>query len=247
MKKLSGPILMGASLLALSVAFYLLHYLIFKDAHHIFIYLLGDIAFVFVEVLLVTLLIHRLLEVREKKKRLEKMNMVIETFFSEVGIHLLEILSDWDPEIESIQQEFVCEGKSVDRKFEKISECLRKHDYRTDSDKQEWESMKAFLMDKRDFLLRLLENQNLLEHEAFTKVLWSVFHLAEELKARPSLKELPDADHSHLGGDVKRVYEQLSLQWLQHMEHLKLHFPYLFSLSLRTNPFDRSATPIVNQ
>jgi len=100
-------------------------------------------------------------------------------------------------------------------------------------------------MTKKDFLLRLLENQNLLEHESFTDVLWAVFHLAEELEARESLQGLPDADHKHLSSDVKRVYGQLALQWLKYMEHLKKSYPYLFSLSLRTNPFDRSATPIV--
>ena len=37
MKRLSWQILLGASLLALSVLFYFLHYLIFKDSHHIFL------------------------------------------------------------------------------------------------------------------------------------------------------------------------------------------------------------------
>jgi len=41
------------------------------------------------------------------------------------------------------------------------------------------------------------------------------------------------------------VYRNLALQWLKYMEHLKVNYPYLFSLSLRTNPFDRNATPIV--
>jgi len=29
------------------------------------------------------------------------------------------------------------------------------------------------------------------------------------------------------------------------MEHLKVNYPYLFSLAMRTNPFDRDASPIV--
>jgi len=68
---------------------------------------------VFVEVLLVTLIIHSVLEEREKKARLEKLNMVIGVFYSEVGMKLLEILSKWDPQIERIQQELVIEGKSA--------------------------------------------------------------------------------------------------------------------------------------
>jgi hypothetical protein len=55
-----------------------------------------------------------------------------------------------------------------------------------------------FLLEERDFLLRLLENPTLLEHESFTDLLRAVFH-----------------------------------------------HPYLFSLAMRTNPFDRQASPIV--
>jgi hypothetical protein len=218
--------------------------LIFRDSHHIFIYLIGDIAFVFVEVLLVTLIIHRVFEEREKKARLEKLNMVIGVFYSEVGTKLLEILSKWDSQIERIQQELVVEGKSAQQKFGRISGCLMKHDYSIEREKPHWDTIKAFLLMKKDFLLRLLENQNLLEHESFTDLLWAVFHLAEELEARESLQGLPDADQKHLSGDLKRVYGQLALQWLKYMEHLKASYPHLFSLSLRTNPFDQSATPI---
>ncbi len=89
MKHTRWQILLGLSLVALSLLFYSLHYVIFKDLHHIFIYLLGDIAFVPIEVLLVTMIIHKLLEEKEKKARLEKLNMVIETFFSEAGTKIL--------------------------------------------------------------------------------------------------------------------------------------------------------------
>jgi hypothetical protein len=29
------------------------------------------------------------------------------------------------------------------------------------------------------------------------------------------------------------------------MEYLKVNYPYLFSLAMRTNPFDRQASPIL--
>jgi len=57
-------ILTGISLLVLSVFVYFFHYIILGNLHHIFIYPVGDIAFVFIEVLLVILVIHGLLEDR---------------------------------------------------------------------------------------------------------------------------------------------------------------------------------------
>ena len=82
MKKsnLTQRVLLGLLLILLSVFCYSLHYVVFRNAHHIFIYLLGDIAFVFIEVLLVTLIIHHLLGEREKRAMLKKLNMVIGAF-----------------------------------------------------------------------------------------------------------------------------------------------------------------------
>jgi len=94
-------------------------------------------------------------------------------------------------------------------------------------------------------MLRLLENPNLLEHDSFTHLLWAVFHLTEELSNRRSVKDLPDSDYEHLSGDIKRAYVLLLSEWLDYMRHLKRNYPYLFSLAMRTNPFDPAASPIV--
>jgi hypothetical protein len=37
----------------------------------------------------------------------------------------------------------------------------------------------------------------------------------------------------------------LSQQWLDYMKHLKGNYPFLFSLAMRTNPFDQNASPII--
>ena len=76
-RDLTHKVLFGMSLILLSVFVYAIHYLIFRDAHHIFLYMVGDVAFVFVEVLLVTLIIHQILSEREKRSMLKKLNMVI--------------------------------------------------------------------------------------------------------------------------------------------------------------------------
>ena len=107
MKKCNWQMSLGIILIIISVIVYLIHYAIFRDPHHIFIYLIGDIAFVFIEVLMVTLVIHSLLNIREKRERLEKLNMLIGVFFSEVGTRLLVLLSDSDPNLEDIKQNLI--------------------------------------------------------------------------------------------------------------------------------------------
>jgi len=225
--------------------FYLLHYAIFRDPHHIFVYLVGDIAFVFIEVLLVTLIIHQVLSMREKRTRLEKLNMVIGAFFSEVGTRLVAYFSDFDPKLDRIRKELVVTNDWSEQEFSSVSKRLKNYDYGVEIQKVELEDLANFLTEKRDFLLRLLENPTLLEHESFTELLRSVFHLTEEIANREALTQLPDTDYQHLAGDIKRVYVLLVHQWLDYMKHLKDNYPYLFSLAMRANPFDRDASPIV--
>jgi hypothetical protein len=229
----------------LSALLYRFHYLLFHDAHHIFIYLVGDVAFVPIEVLMVTLIIHRLLTQREKRARLEKLNMVIGTFFSEVGTRLLTYFSDFDPRLEEIKSKLVVQSDWTAAEFDAVESQLRKYAYSVDIDRVDLEHLRDFLITRRDFLVRLLENPTLLEHETFTTLLRAVFHLTEELQSRGDLAALPKSDLDHLAGDVKRVYMHIVGEWLDYMEHLKNSYPYLFSLAMRTNPFDSQAKPVV--
>ncbi|MCE5275726.1 MAG: two pore domain potassium channel family protein, partial [Deltaproteobacteria bacterium] len=102
-----------------------------------------------------------------------------------------------------------------------------------------------FLLGKRDFLLILMGNPNLMEHELFTELLRAVFHLAEELKLRNTISDLPATDRRHIAGDINRVYGLLVREWISYVKHLKNNFPYMFSLAMRTNPFDQTASVIV--
>ena len=242
MKKYNWQISLGIILIIISVMVYLIHYSIFRDPHHIFIYLIGDIAFVFMEVLMVTLVIHSLLNMREKRERLEKLNMLIGVFFSEVGTRLLVLFSDSDPNLEKIKQNLIVTSDWSNKEFEHMNNQLRNYEYKINIDMINLKDLRDFLMRKSDFLVRLLENPNLLEHESFTEVLRAVFHIVEELEHRKNIKQLSKNDRSHIAGDIKRGYNLLVFEWLNYMKYLKDNYPYLFSLAMRLNPFDESAT-----
>jgi len=245
MKRLSWLILLGLSLVVLSILLYLFHYAIFRDEHHIFIYMVGDIAFVPIEVLLVTLIIHRLLGEREKRARLEKLNMVIGAFFSSVGTRFLTYLSDSDPELDRIREHLVVTDDWSEQEFLSVSQRLKNYDYKIDIHRVDLEELRSFLVEKRDLLLRLLENPTLLEHESFTELLRAVFHLSDELESRDDVKGLPDTDYEHLANDTRRAYVLLVHEWVDYVKYLKGNYPYLFSLSMRMNPFDLEASPLV--
>lgn len=245
MKSIRWQIFLGLSLIVLSVLFYLFHYVIFRDAHHIFIYMIGDVAFVFIEVLLVTLIIHQLLTAREKRTKMEKLNMVIGSFFSELGRGVLVHFSNYDPKLESIRKNLIVTNNWSEQEFSKMSRVLKNYDYSIDITNIDIKELRSYLIKKRDFLLRLLENPVLLEHESFTEMLRALFHLIEELQHREDSDELPPSDYAHLAGDIKRVYSSMVYQWIDYMKYLKSKYPYLFSLAMRMNPFDQDASPIV--
>ena len=245
MKRLSWPILLGLSLVVLSILLYLIHFAIFRDGHHIFIYMVGDIAFVPIEVLLVTIIIHRLLSEREKRARLEKLNMVIGAFFSSVGTRLLTYFSDFDPELGSIRKQLIVTDDWSEQEFLSVSQRLKGYDYKIDIHRVALEDLRTFLVEKKDLLLRLLENPTLLEHESFTELLRAVFHLSDELENRDDVTKLPDTDYQHLANDMKRAYVLLAREWVDYVKYLKGNYPYLFSLCMRMNPFDLEASPLV--
>ncbi len=246
MSRIRWQIILGIILLVLSGVLYAVHFVIFRDSHHIFIYMLGDVAFLPIEVLLVTLIVDRVLSVREKRAMLEKLNMVIGAFFSEVGLKLIYHFSCFDLNTENVKKELRDVSKWGDKDFQEVNKILKKLKYSISCKSGNLMDLKAFLSERREFLLRLLENPNLLEHEEFTGLLWAVFHLTEELEYRKDLESLPGSDYSHIEGDIKRAYVILIAEWLDYMKHLKNSYPYLFSLASRMNPFNEDASPIIS-
>ncbi len=243
MKRTNWLTYLALALVVLSALIYAVHFLVFRDVHHIFIYLVGDVAFVPIEVLLVTLIIHRLLSLREKRSLLKKLNMVIGAFFSEVGTDLLKKFIVLDEDFDDVRQNLLLKKEWTRRDFLQAGKRMDEYDYSIEVKPEGLDDLRDFLLAKREFLLRLLENPNLLEHESFTNLLWAVTHLTEELAQRDTVYGLPAADYAHLAGDIQRAYTRTIAEWLKYMEHLQRTYPYLFSLALRTNPFDPDASP----
>ena len=168
-------ILIGIFLILLSVFCYAVHYVVFRDVHHIFIYLVGDIAFVFIEVLLVSLIIHQILSDTQKRAILQKLNMVIGAFFTRIGTDLLRTLSAFDTNSDSIAKHLVIDKDWSSKHFVQIAEVMDNHKDGIGVDSGDIEGLKKLLLQNGDFVLRLLENQTLLEHESFTESLRSAF------------------------------------------------------------------------
>jgi len=243
-KKQYGLILIALTLVLISVCVYIAHYLIFHDIHHILIYMMGDLAFLPLEVLLVGIVVERILTRREIEERKSKLNMVISAFYSEVGNPLVAMLLNATSQRGLIIENLDVTSTWKEAEFKK-AELFVKNTGLIDFDQINISELHAFLLSKRGFLLSLIDNPNVLEHELFSDVLLSVFHLAEELESRPSLTSLGERDRAHITEDIKRANRNLLVQWLDYMRHLKSNYPYLFSHYLRIHPFQYKPSAVI--
>jgi hypothetical protein len=140
------------------------------------------------------------------------------------------------------REDLLPKGAWSAKQFAAARTAIRTFDAHLDSRRGDLHAVRDYLVPRRSFILGMLQNPNLLEHEEFAETLWAVMHLTDELVARKSLDGLPEPDMNHLSVDVQRAYKALVEEWLHYMEHLKTDYPYLFALALRTNPFDPKAT-----
>ncbi len=248
MKIFNWQVKTAALLIAVSALLYFIYSLIYDiGAYHIFEAVFGHISFLPMHVLVITLIIHGLLDTHKKKIMLEKLNIVIGTFHGEVGAGLLRLLMKFNKNPELVGKELTLSREWDHHHFKKARKKVATMHIDTDAMAGDLSELKSFLSGKREFLLRLMENPNLLEHDVFTDLLWAVFHLTDELNHRDDLANLPSSDYEHLSGDIKRAYVALIDGWLPYMQHLKEKYPYLFSLAVRTNPFDHEASITVNE
>ncbi|HWQ65994.1 MAG TPA: hypothetical protein VN372_03885 [Methanospirillum sp.] len=239
--------LFAAVLLLLSFILFTIHYLLFGDLHHILLYTVHDVAFLPIEVLLVTVVIHSLLEKRSLQMKLEKLNMVIGTFFSVSGTEMLKEFVRADPALSAMQPDLKIDSRWDAAMYKRQKKVVSGFAFQVDMDAINLVHLRDIMVRQEDFLIRILENPVMLEHESFTDLLLAVFHLVEELRNRDDLTSLPHSDIIHLKGDIRRVYSLMTLSWLDYMNYLQGSYPYLYSLAVRLNPFGEQPDVIVRE
>jgi hypothetical protein len=182
---------------------------------------------------------------RDQKVRLQKLNMVIGLFFSETGTALLRLCTRADPGLDSCARDLKVGSNWTETEFVHARRKLGAHPFSVAGERLDLPAMRDFLAGQGNLIVRLLESPYMLEHELFTDLLIATLHLKEELELRPGFEGLPEKDLQHLAGDMNRVYGLLARQWLEYMAAVKVHYPFLFSLALRTNPFNPEASVVV--
>ena len=245
-KRLSWKVKFSIVMVLLIIIIYGSNYLVLGDAEHIISYVWTHLGFIPVDILLAAFLLDEIIEKKEKEAMLEKLDMLMSTFFSEVGNDLISQLSSvnkYTANTENLKLIKNWDDKDYDAKLAELKSTSI--DFQADVPKEEreefLENLRVFLASKREFIINLMTNPNLLEKEEFTGLITAILHLDEELEHRKDLALVQDADFGHLNGDMQRVYGKLVYEWVYYLKYLNKHYPYMIALIVRTNPFDADA------
>ena len=226
--------------------------LILKDPEHVISYIWTHLGFIPVDILIVAFVLDEIISKKEKEAMMEKLDMIMSTFFSEIGNDLIGQLSSVNAHkadtnyLESIKN---WDDNDYKNKLKEIKNqnIPFKADVAAEDREEYLTNIRDLLINKREFIIGLLNNPNLLEKEEFSGLLTAILHLDEELEHRPDLSKVSDIDFNHLNGDMERIYNKLIHEWIYYLRYLNKHYPYMIALIVRTNPFDENADAYVKE
>jgi hypothetical protein len=235
-RKIKNSLLLFPVFITISAAIYFIQICLFKTPMQTYFYLLQDLAFIPIQVFIVSFVINSLLSRREKKQKIKKINVIISAFFVECGTSIIENISLYISNLDDLIKELDLNDPNYDQ-LKSIQKKILTANISFGSNTADLDQLRVLLSANKAFMLAMLENSGLLTHDSFTDMLWAVFHTADELTSRTSLSGLPTSDIAHLNNDILRAYRLLVCEWLDYMKYLKTEYSYLFSLASRKNPF----------
>lgn len=228
MKKIRYYFVISFILIALSSIMFFIHYLIFGQALNTAYYSLMNLCFIPINSLVVTIMLEKLIDYRAKKDRIEKINMLVGIFFTEVGGKLMHFIIDADKDAKNYITNF--------EDLNKIKKCLYEYNYKVDMKYIDLCAIKNILVEHNNLFVTLISNESILQHQIFTDLLMSVIHLRDEIIFMEKDNGL-ELNINHLENDVIRVYKNISIQWISYLEYLQKSYPFLYNNAIRVNPF----------
>jgi hypothetical protein len=233
-------------LLVISGFFFALNYLLFKDLTFMTTLVTLQLAMMPISVIILTFVLGRYIAEREREQRLDKLSMLIDVFFGEMGGPLLAVFACMDPNRQKLFEAINISNAWKHDDYRRAREFLKRYECNlVVEDLSKLSELRALLEAGRSLHISLMENPMLLEHQSFTELMRAIFHLGQELSHRSDLDCLPPSDIMHLVVDIKRAYSKLLPEWLMYMEKLSTSFPYFYSLETRMSPLNPNASPEV--
>lgn len=215
-------------LIMLSSILYYIHYRTFGQFNTTMYYTFLDIAFIPINILIVSLVFDKLIERRERIKIMDRLNMIIGLFFNEVGNNLLNFIIKGDEKARGLINDF--------DDLNQVEKKIKTHEHTIEIYRVDIKKIDEILTANKTLLISLIGNDSIVEHQVFSNLLMAVVHLADELNLRRDMF-ITEEDYEHLQIDIERVYKSSTLLWVSYLKYLKYNYPYLYNSAMKLSIF----------
>lgn len=220
------------SLILLSVLLFAFHFLIFKNFENTMYYSTMNICFIPLNTLFVSVVFENLVNQREKKEKMSKLNMLVGLFFVEMGFEVLKILSDGDDKIEDILKE---------THFSKdLGQFLISYDYKLNLEVIDKDALSNLFTKNINLITTLVSNETVLDKETFFNLLIAILGFRGSLVFRNN-KTFSNKDMNNISKSLSKIYKTLVLLWYEYSDYLYSVRPNAYSGDLFINPFGKNS------
>ena len=224
-------------LLCASALLYAIHYLIFRDLHHLAIFGLHELAFVPLEVILVTLGLDQLVEKTHREEARSKVSIIETLYFNESGGTMLRYLTSFDPDAARLRELLQVTEDWHSSDFRQAIRQLKSYPFLLDLDRIDFFGLHYHLSQRHEYYRSMLENPALTQSDAFTEMIMKIYLLWEELDGRTNLYQLPEKDRSYLAELLHEIYRELTEYWLDNVYNHSIHNRFRLHRAIESNPF----------
>lgn len=224
-------------LLCASALLYAIHYLIFRDLHHLAIFGLHELAFVPLEVILVTLGLDQLVEKTHREEARSKVSIIETLYFNESGGTMLRYLTSFDPDAARLRALLQVTEDWHSSDFRQAIRQLKSYPFLLDLDRIDFFGLHYHLSQRHEYYRSMLENPALTQSEAFTEMIMKIYLLWEELDGRTNLYQLPEKDRNYLAELLHEIYRELTEYWLDNVYNHSIHNRFRLHRAIESNPF----------
>lgn len=224
-------------LLCASALLYAIHYLIFRDLHHLAIFGLHELAFVPLEVILVTLGLDQLVEKTHREEARSKVSIIETLYFNESGGTMLRYLTSFDPDAARLRELLQVTKDWHSSDFRQAIRQLKSYPFLLDLDRIDFFGLHYHLSQRHEYYRSMLENPALTQSEAFTEMIMKIYLLWEELDGRTNLYQLPEKDRNYLAELLHEIYRELTEYWLDNVYNHSIHNRFRLHRAIESNPF----------
>ena len=224
-------------LLCASALLYAIHDLIFRDLHHLAIFGLHELAFVPLEVILVTLGLDQLVEKTHREEARSKVSIIETLYFNESGGTMLRYLTSFDPDAARLRELLQVTEDWHSSDFRQAIRQLKSYPFLLDLDRIDFFGLHYHLSQRHEYYRSMLENPALTQSEAFTEMIMKIYLLWEELDGRTNLYQLPEKDRNYLAELLHEIYRELTEYWLDNVYNHSIHNRFRLHRAIESNPF----------